>query len=169
MSELFTNLKDYFAEAYSFDHVQNFDMTDAARFMPLAVIGLAIGVFIAVCISYYNGQYLGSVVRALYAAAAFDPASAVALADIGCDKPLLRHAIRKNFVLSKYVKATEDGRFYIPEEDKYIADKRFKEVRGGGWTLVIAFFLCLVGCIFLLDALPEILQLADNAIGMIKA
>lgn len=167
MTELFTNLKAYIEEIYSFDYIQNFDMTDVGRFLPIAIIGLAIGVFLAVCISYYNGQYLGSVVRALYKADAFDENSALPLAEIGCDKPLLRRAIRKNFVLSKYVKPTEDGRFYIPDADKYIADKRFREVRGGLWTVVIAFFLCLVGCIFLLDALPEVLQLADNAIGMI--
>lgn len=167
MLDLFANLKAYFAEAYSFEYIQNFDMTDAGRFLPIAVVGLAIGVFIAFCVSYYHGQYLGRVVRRLYAAGAFDAKSAVTLAEIGCDKPLLRHAIRKNLVLTKYVLPTEDGRFFIPEAQKYIADKRFKEVRGGIWSLVIAFCICLVGCIFLLDALPEVLQLADNAIGMI--
>lgn len=169
MKELFTELTAYFAEAYSFDYIQNFDMTDAGRFMPIMVIGLCIGVFTAVCISYYNGQYLGTVVRTLYSAGAFDAGSAKALADVGLDKPLIRRAIAKNPVLSKYVKPTEDGRFFIPEAEKYIADKRFKEVRGGKWTLVIAFALCLIGCVFLLDALPEVVQLADNAIGIIKS
>ncbi len=167
MSELFANLKAYFAETYSFDYIQNFDMTDVGRFLPIAVVGLAIGVFLAVCISYYNGQFLGKVVRRLYKADAFDGGSAVTLDSVGCNNALYRRAIRKNLVLSKYVKPTEDGRFFIPEAEKYIADKRFKEVRGGIWSLVIAFFLCLVGCIFLLDAIPEVLQLADNAIGMI--
>ena len=72
MQELFKNLQEYFAEAYAFEHIQNFDMTDVRRFLPLAVIGLAIGVFIAICVSYYHGQYLGTVVRALYRADAFD-------------------------------------------------------------------------------------------------
>ena len=169
MKELFTNLIAYFEELYSFDYIVNFNMTDVGRMLPLMIIGCCVGVFLAVCASYYNGQYLGSVVRALYKADAFDEATAKPLADVGCDKPLLRRAIAKNRVLSKYVKPTADGRFYIPEADKYIADKRFKAVHGGKWVLVITFFLCLVGCIFLLDVVPEILQLADNAIGMIKA
>lgn len=167
MFGLFADLKAYFAETYSFDYVQNFDMTDAGRLLPIAVVGLAIGVFLAVCISYYHGQFLGKIVRRLYRAGAFSEGSAVTLASIGCDTALFRRSIQKNFVLSKYVRSTADGRFFIPEEDKYIADKRFKAVRGGLWSLVISFVLCLVGCIFLLDALPEVLQLADNAIGMI--
>ena len=167
MQELFKNLQEYFAEAYAFEHIQNFDMTDVRRFLPLAVIGLAIGVFIAICVSYYHGQYLGTVVRALYRADAFDEKRAVTPDSVGCDKALYRRAIRKNLVLSKYVKSTADGRWYIPEADKYIADKRFKAVRGGIATLVIAFILCAVGCIVLLDIRPEVLLLADNAIGML--
>ena len=168
MKELFANLAAYFAETYSFDYIQNFDMTDAGRFMPTMVIGLCIGVFIAVCLSYYNGQYLGSVVRALYGAGAFDAQSAKSLAEVGCDKPLIRRAISKNPVLSKYVKPTEDGRFFIPEVDKYIADKRFKSVKGGKLTVLIAFFVCLFGCFTLMFLIPEILQFADNLITLVK-
>lgn len=169
MQELFTNLADYFAELYSFNYIVNFNMTDVGRMLPLMIIGCAVGIFLATCASYYNGQFLGSVVRGLYKANAFDEATAVTLAEVGCDKKALRRAIAKHRVLSKYVKAASGDRFYIPEADKYVADKRFKAVPGGKLTLVVAFFLCLIGGICLLDVVPEVIQLADNAIGMIKA
>ncbi|MBQ6893608.1 MAG: hypothetical protein IJN48_05320, partial [Clostridia bacterium] len=80
-------------------------------------------------------------------------------------------------VVSKYVKPTEklkstedvnSARFYIPEDIRFIADKRFKESKLGIRLIVIAFFICLFACFGLLFIVPEIIQLADNVITMTK-
>ena len=151
--------------------IENYDTTDIQRFLPLLIVGICIGAFLAVCISYYNGEYLGSVVRRLYRLDAISPESAKPLAEIGCDKFWIRRALSRDTVLAKYVKPVGDAReagcaFYIVEEQKYIADKRFKEVRGGKWTLLFAFIVCTVCCFALLYLVPEALQLLDIAITM---
>lgn len=171
MKERLQELAAYFEETYfspDFSNIANYDMTDIKRFLPLMVVGLCIGVFFAACVYYYHSHFLGSVVRSLYKAGAFSADDAKTLSDIGCEKKLIKRALGRENLLTKYVKATEDGRFYIPEEDKYVADKRFKEVRGGKITLLITFIVCLIGCFALLTILPDVLQLFDNAVTMIK-
>lgn len=180
MSKLFSELYNYFKETYfspDLTAIENFETYDIQRFLPYLVVGLCAGVFIAVCITYYCHAYLGSVVRALYKADAFSEKNAKSLDEIGCNKYFIRKNLCKATVLSKYVKSDTElngekdaanARFYIAEQDKYIADKRFKEVKGGKLMLVITFILCLAGCFALLTAIPEILQLADNLINMTK-
>lgn len=180
MKELFTNLYNYFKETYfspDLSAIENFDTYDIQRFMPLIVVGLCVGVFIAVCGGYYHHQYLGRVVRKLYKAQAFDEKSAKSLKDIGCDSFFIKRNLTRETVLSKYVKPVEEltdiksasnALFYLKEEDKYIADKRFKEIKGGKLVIIFAFLLCLFGCFGLLLILPDVFQLADNVINMTK-
>ena len=42
--------------------IENYDTTDIQRFLPLMIVGVCIGTFLATCISYYHGHFLGSVV-----------------------------------------------------------------------------------------------------------
>lgn len=154
--------------------IENYETYDIQRFLPLLIVGICIGVFLATCISYYHGQFLGTVVRRLYSRAAFSPETALPLSEIGCDKLLIRRALSRDTVLAKYVKPVGDARekgtaFYLVEEQKYIADKRFKEVRGGKWMLVASFAFCVAACFVLLYLIPDVLQLLDNAISMINA
>ncbi len=175
MIERFSELAAYLKENYfspDFSGINNYDMTDVARFLPLMVVGLCVGVFVAACVYYYNSHFLGSVVRALYKAGAFDEKSAKSLSEINCNKFLIKRNLGKENLLSKYVKKVENGGeelYYIPENDKYIAEKRFKAVKGGFLTLFIIFVICLYGCFALLFALPQFLQLFDNAVTMIKS
>lgn len=173
---LWEGLKEYFTVTYfspDLSGIKSFDTTDVQRFLPLMIVGAAIGTFLAACFSYYHGQYLGNVVRRLYRLDAFSPECAKPLGEIGCDKPLIRRALRRDTVLSKYVKTEDDAkakgaRFYIVEEQKYIADKRFKEVRGGKLWLLFAFIICTAACFILLYIVPDVLQLADNLYNMLK-
>lgn len=157
--------------------IQNFDTYDAQRFLPYLAVGICAGVFIAVCIMYYNHHYLGRVVRKLYKAECFFESSAKSLSDIGCNKYLIRKNLLRDTVLAKYVKPTSEIKthkdayealYYIPEDLKYIADKRFKEVKGGKLTVLLAFIICFFGCFALLFMIPQILQFADNLITVIK-
>ncbi|MBE6679793.1 MAG: hypothetical protein E7598_04640 [Ruminococcaceae bacterium] len=176
LKEIYYNLKEtYFSPDLT--AIKNFDTYDAQRFMPYLVIGLCIGIFAAVCIMYYNHEYLGRVVRKLYKAGAFSPETAKSLTEMGCNKYLIRKNLMRDTVLSKYVKPTSEinsekdayeALYYIPEDDKYIADKRFKKVKGGMLTVIITFFICLFGCFSLMFLIPQILQFADNLISVIK-
>ena len=144
MKGFFEELTDTLKENYYPDlsGIQNYDMTDVQRLLPIMIVGLCIGVFIASCVYYYHSHFLGSVVRALYKACAFSAADAKTLAEIGCDKRLIKKALGRENLLSRYVKRAEtdgEARYFIPEDDKYIADKRFKEVKGGLWTLLVIF------------------------------
>ena len=173
---LWEGLKEYYTETYlspDLSGITSFDTTDVQRFLPLMIVGICIGIFLAVCFSYYHGQYLGKVVRRLYKADAFSPECAKPLSEIGCDTLLIRSALRRETVLSKYVKTEDDvkakdARFYIVEEQKYIADKRFKGVRGGMLSLLLAFIICTAACFVLLYFVPDVLQLADNLFNMLK-
>lgn len=56
--------------------------------------------------------------------------------------------------------------YYIPEELKYIADVKF-EKKGTNWiVLVLAFVLFAAIAVGFLLAVPELLQMLDNMIGM---
>ncbi|MBQ8837421.1 MAG: hypothetical protein IJ002_07965 [Clostridia bacterium] len=175
-TEIYYNLKEtYFSPDLS--AITNFDTYEMQRFMPFLVIGLCAGTFLAVCASYYVSHYLGKVVRALYKLRAFSPKEAKSLDELGLNKPLIRRSLYRDTVVSKYVKPTEPLKskedvktalFYIPEDDRYIADKRFKEVKLGKKLIVITFFVCLFACFGLMLILPDIIQLADNVITMTK-
>ena len=173
---LWEGLKEYYTETYfspDLSGITSFDTTDVQRLLPLMIAGICLGVFLAFCFSYYHGQYLGNVVRRLYKLDAFSPERAKPLSEIGCDKFLIRSALRRETVLSKYVKTEDDvkdknARFYILEEQKYIADKRFKAVRGGKLSLLLAFIICTAACLILLYIVPDVLQLADNLYNMLK-
>ena len=175
MKERFEELVEYFKENYfniDFSGIKNYDMTDVTRFFPLMIVGLCLGVFVAACIYYYHSHYIGSVVRALYRAGAFSAGDAKTLSEVNCNKFAIKRALKRENLLTRYVKKADGGeedRYFIPEDDKYIAEKRFKEVRGGIFTLVLIFFICFFGCLGLLLVAPQILQLADNVVTMMKS
>ncbi len=175
MKEMFEELVSYFKETYfspDFTGINNYDMTDISRFLPLMVVGLCIGVFVASCVYYYHSHFLGSAVRSLYKAGAFSEADAKTLNEVNCNNGAIRRALGRENLLSRYVKKADgdgEARYFIPEADKYVAEKRFKEVRGGKITLLIIFLVCFFGCFALLLALPQFLQLFDNAVTMIKS
>ncbi len=180
LTNLFSELTEYFTEKYfspDIGDLQYLDGSSAARFLPLCIVGVCAGIFIAALIYYYNAQFLGRAVRKLYAAGAFSPADAKTLDEIGCNNRALRRNLKRDTVLSKYVVPTEPlasatdakaARFYIPEEKRLIADKRYKSVRGGILSLLLLFLFCTALCFFLLYYTPDVIRLADNAIGLIR-
>lgn len=179
-SAMLEEIREYFYYKYfspDLAILQNFNGAEIERFLPYLIIGICGGIFIAAIATYYSSDFLGRPVRRLYKAGAFAPENAKTLGEIGCDKRLIRKNLRRPSVLSKYV-VTEDSnendgqtrtaRFFLRESDKYIADKRFKPVKGGFAMLLITLALCVILCFLLLYYVPELLVLADNAITMIK-
>lgn len=177
---MFAELIEYFRVKYfspDLSTVVNFDATDTERFLPFLIVGISLGIFAAACIYYYNSEYLGRVVRALYKAGAFTKEDGKTLDELGCNHKAVRKNLVTYTVLSRYVKPCEPingkedaktARFYLVEETKYIADKRFKPVKGGLKTLALLFVVCAALCFFLLYYTPDVIQFLDNAIGLIK-
>lgn len=172
----FAELGDYLGEKYFSPDLGdlNYLNSDAAvRFLPLCIVGLCAGIFIAALIYYYNCEYLGRAVRRLYAAGAFAPAEAKTLAEIRCGGRAYRKNLRRGTVLSKYVvpAETESGaepRYYIPEDRRATALKRYKPLHGGVAALFGILIACAALCFILLYYTPDVVRLADNAIGLIK-
>lgn len=175
LRDLFAELGDYFGEKYFSPDLGDLSYLDgdaAVRFLPLCIVGLCVGIFIAALIYYYNCEYLGRVVRRLYAAGAFSPAEAKTLAEVRCDRRAVRRQLGRETVLAKYVRAAEGSgagaRYYIPEERRAVALKRYKPLHGGIASLVGILVACAALCFILLYYTPDVVRLADNAIGLIK-
>ena len=178
--DLFNELYYYFYTTYfspDLTGIENFETYEIQRFLPFLVVGLCAGSFLAICGNYYVSHYLGKVVRALYSRRVFSPDGALTLDELELNQPLIRRSLYKSTVVSKYVKPTEpltsindvkNARFYIVEETRLIADKRFKESKLGIKLIFISFFICLSACFGLLYITPEIIQLADNVIAITK-
>lgn len=177
---LFSELGAYFKEKYfspDLSAIKNFETYDIQRFLPYIIVGLCAGVFIAICCSYYVNHYLGRVVRALYKQRIFTEKEAKGLSDLGVNEYLIRRSLFRDTIVSKYVKSVtplesmadaKTALFYLPEETRYTADKRFKETKHGALMIILSFFICLSACFALLLFVPEILQLADNVITMVN-
>lgn len=72
------------------------------------------------------------------------------------------------FVSVPYKINYETDTFYIPKEDSYAADVRYDK-KGSGWIAVLVVaVLSLVVAAFIIFILPEMLQMLDNFIGMMK-
>ena len=175
LRDLFADLGDYFGEKYFSPDLGDLSYLNgdaAVRFLPLCIVGLCAGIFIAALIYYYNCEYLGRAVRRLYAEGAFSPAEAKTLAEVGCDRRAYRKQLGRDSVLAKYVRAADEGgaetRYYIPEERRAVALKRYKPLHGGIATLVGILIACAALCFILLYYTPDAVRLADNAIGLIK-
>lgn len=74
----------------------------------------------------------------------------------------------KGFVAPKFVMDAKTAHFYIPDEEHYRAEVRF-EKKGTSWrtfivVAVIAVVMVSLACFFL----PEILQMLDNMMGIVK-
>lgn len=172
----FAELGDYLGEKYFSPDLGdlNYLNSDAAvRFLPLCIVGLCAGIFIAALIYYYNCEYLGRAVRRLYAAGAFSPAEAKTLDEIRCGDRAYRKNLRRGTVLSKYVVPVEpeggaEPRYYIPEDRRATALKRYKPLHGGVAALFGILIACAALCFILLYYTPDVVRLADNAIGLIK-
>lgn len=74
----------------------------------------------------------------------------------------------KGFSMPPFHMDTDEAHFYIPQDEKYAAEVRFERGRAGGLTLALVVIFSVVGAGALLLFMPDILQLVDNLIGILK-
>ena len=179
---LFTELYEYFKDKYfspDLSGIKGYDASGLEYMLPILICGVAIGVYLAVVYGYYCQHHLGRLVRTLLAGETDTPDKAKTLAELGFAKPSYLRNLQRDTVLSKTLSSREElpekrrradvlcAHYYIKEENKAVAAKRFKEMRGGAPMLAVWFAVCTAACFFLLYFLPDVLQLIDNAVGLI--
>ena len=72
------------------------------------------------------------------------------------------------FVPSPFRMDLDSAHFYIPDEQHYAAEVRF-EKEGSGWrSFLLVLILSVVAASLVILFLPDILQLVDNMIGILK-
>ncbi|MBQ9428708.1 MAG: hypothetical protein IJU41_04090 [Clostridia bacterium] len=179
---LFAELYEYFHDKYfspDLSGIRGYDASRLAEMLPLLVCGLALGAYLAILYGYYCQHHLGKLVRTLLAREIDTPEAAQTLRDLGFAKPSYLRNLQRSSVLSKTLSTREEigekksraeilaAHYYIKEENKASARTRFKEMRGGRPMLIVWLIVCTAACFFLLYFLPDVLQLIDNAVGMI--
>lgn len=81
---------------------------------------------------------------------------------------IAEHGDDNNFSAPAYRIDFENDHFYIPDEEHYRAEIRF-ENKGSGWfSFILVTVLCVIATVVTYVFLPDILQLLDNAVGMME-
>ncbi len=120
---------------------------------------IILGVFIAVLITYINKKTIGKLVDKLLCLPADNEENAVTLDEIGYgNKGALRYALRPTSTLSSIIKHTDDGRYYIPEDQQYRAEVVYTQSRLSPITLIVSAILLIVAGSTLLNVLPSIIE-----------
>ena len=121
---------------------------------------IILGVFIAVVITYINKKTVGKLVNKLLALPADSEENAVTLDDIGLgSNGSLRYALRPTSTLSSIIKKTDDGRYYIPEDQQYRAETVYTQSRLSPMTLIVSAVLLIAAGATLLNVLPSFIDM----------
>lgn len=124
---------------------------------------IILGVFIAVVITYINKKTVGKLVDKLLALPADNEENAVTLNEIGFGKKgSLHYALRPSSTLSNVIKHTDDGKYYIPEDQQYRAEVVFTQSKLSPMTLILSAVLLIVAGSSLLNVLPSIVNIVKG-------
>ena len=85
------------------------------------IIGITIGIIFAAISTVYNKRYLGDFIRLLIYRDCLDASRAQTLAELECDRSVgVRSAIKTGGHLSRWVRCSEEDRFYADQEQERI-------------------------------------------------
>ena len=98
--------------------------------VPLIVVGLFLGVAIALVVNVFTKRVLGAPVRKLLSENATSADAAKTLAELGVDKNwFLAHAFRGNVSLRRVVRCREEDEFLKAQEEKACAEENPKKAK----------------------------------------
>lgn len=157
---------------------ENFDISFGYA-LGWIVAGLFIGAALAAAATLYSKRYLGGLVRDLIRAGALSPESAKTLPQLGRkgSSPFMRFSLRAASTFRKTVRSENAGdklpelssaRFYIPEEQRYRAETRYRRKGTDGVSLIFALILLALCAALVIFLTPELLTMLDNLITQIK-
>ena len=125
--EIWVAFRDSFLVEQSYENVNTGSMIS----LPFVVLGIFVGVAIALFAAVFNKRFLGEAVRKLLDAEALSSDSAKTLEELGIGKNfLLRHAVKGNVSLRRVVRCREEDEFLrVQEEASETADESGKQSR----------------------------------------
>ncbi len=143
------------------------------------IIPLVTGVIIAACAVLFNKQIIGKFVKRLFDENADSEQNAKTLEELGFQKNrILRYSLRDGSTLRKVVMASPVSndeeekktppRYYIPEEHAYRAEVIYNPDGSSVLTILIAIIMFIAVTLLLLVIIPDLIQMASNAINKFK-
>ncbi len=171
---------EFFDALYPEYHYKNIKSPFPLLDLNFMLIGLYIGIVVALIFVCYRKGYMGNAIRAMLKAKAHSVEDAKTPAELGLDrKPILLRALRRGKFgglvrcvgvdMSKKKPDFSEERYYIPEDRRYQAEDRYNR-RGVGIGTVIFWTIFLIPVFMVLRfAIPELLQLLDNFITGINS
>ena len=143
------------------------------------IIPLVTGVIIAACAVLFSKQIIGKFVKRLFDENADSEQNAKTLEELGFQKNrILRYSLRDGSTLRKVVMASPVSndeeekktppRYYIPEEHAYRAEVIYNPDGSSVLTILIAIIMFIAVTLLLLVIIPDLIQMASNAINKFK-
>lgn len=139
---------------------------------------MATGLILAVCAVFWNKQTIGKFVKKLFDMQATSEDNAKSLAEIGYGKSrMIPFLLRHDATLRKVIYAVPAGeqngnqpeRYYIPESCAYRAERMYNPDGTSLLTITIAIILFIALAMILLAVIPDLLQMAANALDAFKS
>lgn len=158
-------------------YYQNLSLPENLDSLDVLVWGIYAGVVIGATVATVDKLYCGRMVKALVEKGAQTPESAVTLDALNIKgKWYLRRALKEGKPLRKMLgnhevpdkKKVGEIPFYLPEENRIKAETRYENGRRPIFTLVLSILAMLAVVFFVLFAVPELLTMLDNFVGMVK-
>ncbi len=153
--------------------------TNTITTLNIIVWSLFIGFIIAIFATLYNKFVIGKAVRALLKKEVHSEENAKTLAELECDNPFVRFALRRNASLRRIVYLSGDteeeqqkydrssAKLYIPEERIHRAEVTYgtKDITVG--TVLLSIVACVAVAILALIFIPELVTMLSNFISSI--
>lgn len=159
-------------------YYQNFTIPSGFDSLDVLVWGMYAGIVIGATAATFDKMYSEGMLKALVEKGAQTPETAVPFEELDIKgKWYLRRALREGKPLRKMlgtVAANGESQkpdtlsYYLPEENRYKAETRFQSGRRPIFTLVLSILAMLAVVFFVKFAVPELLTMLDNLIGMTK-
>lgn len=158
-------------------YYQNFTIPSGFDSLDVLVWGMYAGIVIGATVATFDKMYSEGMLKALVAKGAQTPETAVPFGELDIKgKWYLRRALREGKPLRKMLGSVEAAAgakpdtlsYYLPEENRYQAETRFQSGRRPIFTLVLSILAMLAVVFFVKFAVPELLTMLDNLIGMAK-
>ena len=175
----FLDTQVFHVNPVSYDH---FSLTErAGHNIKNVVLGLVIGMILASIATYYTRAVQGKFVRELLKRECLSPETAITLRECGffCN-PTIRRELKNGGTLSKVTALAEpaesaesqidflSARFYIPEEEKYRVEFRFRDQGSKLFHVILITIICIAAGAAVFRVLPSLLGLADGLITLLS-
>lgn len=138
--------------------------------LPLILFCGVFGILAAVCISVFNNEVLGRLVKKMLKSDTVGIKNAKALSELGfSEKGILSFCLKKSSAVKKTVfsvKSEKDGaeivRYYISEENVSRAASLYKTNKSSLVIIVVAVILLIATAVLAYKIVPDLIQMASN-------